>query len=201
MFFFGVQDHHIMTRIRGRKIFAIMKLAALLALAIFTVVMYWVTFKPEVAMPMGAIRSNYLFVQLIAVLAIAFLSRLSYRLPKTNTGLIRYYKKMVIIGFIFVFVFLGVLIHLGNIYNEDAYAQFYDENLKDIRITSNREMTLEEQMKSALLAIQRYTDINLDGLPLPAQRSTREIFIDENVQAYTYFQFQALLLIGRYAEL
>ena len=94
-----------------------------------------------------------------------------YFTKSSKEHLIRYLRIITLLSFISIIVFFGVKINLDNEYNETTFASFYDED--ESKDTYSQTLSF-----------------GLSGLKIS---TPKQAYIDQNMDAYTYFTIKTIL--------
>ena len=126
--------------------------------------------------PIASVKSNFLTVQLVAIIATIALVSLAVFLTKSSKeNLIKYLRIIAIVSLLSIIVFWGIKYYLDTQYNEDTFTTFYNEYEAENNDENSKRLTYG------------LSSINIS--------SPEQAYIKESTNAYTNFTIKVMLYI------
>lgn len=150
----------------------IIEFIALLIL-LFAFFIYAVLYKPTLVDPIQTIKSAYMISMFIAMSISLSLMLISGCVSKSKETLLLFLKIVLALSIMAILIFIIVRCSLDSTYNEAKFAEIYSE------------MDFSEEDTS-----KKHVSIGITGVKLSEHK---ELFIAENVKAYSYFKLKTFL--------
>lgn len=142
-------------------------------LLLFCFFAYAMIYKTTLIDPIETLKSAYISLMFITMLISLALTVLSILFSKSKESLILHLKIVLVITLLFVFIFALAKFSLDSTYNETKFSEMYTElDFSDFDTS------------------KQYVDISITGVKLSEHK---QVFIDENLKAYSYFKLKTTL--------